>query len=325
MLENKKRDQHYVFQAYLKKWVNKNEKLWCLREGKVFEVKTNNIAFEKDFYRVNSLNSNEIEFIKLFFSKESVVFKNGMNRFLELYTTIDRNEKFFELIDNLYSIEIPEVSDAVADINEIIDIARNNIMEEFYCDFEGEACGWLKNLCEENVDFLYASSKAEKEKFITFVSSQYFRTKRMKDYTMKVLKKAEKYFVSKEFPQGSIKAENLYQPMLWLLSTKFADAILNAQITLIINKTDVSFITSDQPVINLKADYKDLSQQPDELVFYYPISPRAAVKINDNLCVKKIELKNENDVHEYNDLINRAAYKMIFSKDESVINMFLKD
>lgn len=295
LLENKKRDQHYVFQAYLKNWVNTNGKLWCMREGKVFYVKTSNIAFEKDFYRVNSLSNNDIEFIKLFFYKSSDAFKKEMDYFLKLYTTIDKDEKIFELIFKLCTKDIPEISETIDDINKMIDIARNNIMEEVYCDFEGEACDWLKNLCKEDIDFLYTSSKEEKEKF----------------------------FVNKEFPQGSIKAENLYQPMLWLLSAKCSDKILNAHITLIINKTDVPFITSDQPVINLKADYKDFSNQPDELVFYYPISPRVAVKINDDLCVKKIELTNSSDIYEYNDLINRAAYKMIFSKDKSVISKYI--
>lgn len=323
MLENKKRDQHYVFQAYLKSWVNTNEKLWCLRDGKMFDVKTNNIAFEKDFYRVNSLSNKELEFIKLFFSKSSDAFKKEMNYFLKLYTTIDREEKIFELIFKLCPKDVPEIYETIDDINEMIDIARNNIMEEVYCDFEGEACDWLKNLSEENVDFLYTSSKEEKEKFISFVCSQYFRTKRMKDHTMHVLKEAEKYFVNKDFPQGSIKAENLYQPMLWLLSAKCSDAILKSHINLLINKTDVPFITSDQPVINLKADYEDFSQKPDELVFYYPISPHVAVKINDNLCMKKIELTNANDIYEYNDLINKAAYKMIFSKEKSAISKYI--
>ena len=134
---------------------------------------------------------------------------------------------------------------------------------------------------------------------------------------------ANTYFVTKDFPKGSIKADNLYQPMLWLLSAKCSDAILNAHITILINKTDVSFITSDQPVINLKADYKDLSQQPDKLVFYYPISPRVAMTINDGLYVKKIELTNAKEIYEYNDLINRAAYKMIFSNDKSVISKYI--
>lgn len=180
MLENKKRDQHYVFQAYLKNWVNTNGKLWCMREGKVFYVKTSNIAFEKDFYRVNSLSNNDIEFIKLFFYKSSDAFKKEMDYFLKLYTTIDKDEKIFELIFKLCTKDIPEISETIDDINKMIDIARNNIMEEVYCDFEGEACDWLKNLCKEDIDFLYTSSKEEKEKF----------------------------FVNKEFPQGSIKAEN---------------------------------------------------------------------------------------------------------------------
>lgn len=323
MLENKKRDQHYVFQAYLKNWVNTNGKLWCMRDGKVFDVKTSNIAFEKDFYRVNSLSNKDIEFIKLFFYKSSDAFKKEMDYFLKLYTTIDRDEKIFELIFKLCTKDISGISETIDDINKMIDIARSNIMEEVYCDFEGEACDWLKNLCKEDIDFLYTSSKEEKEKFISFVCSQYFRTKRMKEHMMYVLKETEKFFVNKEFPQGSIKAENLYQPMLWLLSAKCSDKILNAHITLIINRTDVPFITSDQPVINLKANYKDFSNQPDELVFYYPISPRVAVKINDDLCVKKIELTNSSDIYEYNDLINRAAYKMIFSKDKSVISKYI--
>lgn len=323
MLENKKRNHHYVFQAYLKNWVNANEKLWCLRDCKVFDVKTNNIAFEKDFYRVTPLSCEEIKFLQLFFSKESDTFKKEMDHFLELYTIIDKNENFYKSINHCFSTDVPEISEAFTEINTMIDIARNNLMEEVYCDFEGEACGWLKKLCEENVDFLYDSSKEEKERFITFICSQYFRTKRMKDHTMTVLKDAEEYFVSKDFPQGSIKAENLYQPMLWLLSAKCSDALLNAHITLLINITDIPFITSDQPVINLKADYTDLSKQPDELVFYYPVSPRIAVKINDNICVNKIELTNENDIYKYNNLINRAAYKMTFSNVKSVLTQYV--
>ena len=108
MLENKKRDQHYVFQAYLKNWVNTNGKLWCMRDGKVFDVKTSNIAFEKDFYRVNSLSNKDIEFIKLFFYKSSDAFKKEMDYFLKLYTTIDRDEKIFVSMDLNFNDEAIE-------------------------------------------------------------------------------------------------------------------------------------------------------------------------------------------------------------------------
>lgn len=34
----------------------------------------------------------------------------------------------------------------------------------------------------------------------------------------------------------------------------------NAYLTILVNKTDLPFITLDQPVINLKADYQNLGQ-----------------------------------------------------------------
>ena len=46
-------------------WTNSNKKLWCLREGKIFDVKTRTIAFEKDFYFIATLNDKEKEFIIL--------------------------------------------------------------------------------------------------------------------------------------------------------------------------------------------------------------------------------------------------------------------
>ena len=76
----KKRDHHYVFQAYLKHWTNeKDNKLWCLRDKDPFPVTPRNIAFEKDLYRVLPLNKKEIEFIKLFFSKYGSAFEKGVD------------------------------------------------------------------------------------------------------------------------------------------------------------------------------------------------------------------------------------------------------
>lgn len=42
---------------------------------------------------------------------------------------------------------------------------------------------------------------------------------------------------------------------------------------LLILNTGIPLITCDQPVINLYADYNNLSEQGDELIFYYPIYP----------------------------------------------------
>ena len=132
-LEEKKRDHHYVFQAYLKKWANSNEKIWCLRDGKSFDVLPRNIAFEKDFYRISSLNDKEIEFIRLFFRKTSDSFKKELENFIKLYTTFDRNEKLFKVLRTMLPIDCSEADEAMEEIDSMLDIARNNILEMTRC------------------------------------------------------------------------------------------------------------------------------------------------------------------------------------------------
>lgn len=321
---DKKRDHHYVFQAYLKRWTNANEKLWCLRDGKVFEVKPRNIAFEKDFYRIAPLNDKEKEFIVLFFRKSSEGFKKELQNFLNLYTTFDQSEKHFHTMCALYLHDCPEINMALNEIDSMIDVAKNNALEDTFAVLEGEACAWLEHLCNGNVDFFYNPDDDQNERFISFICTQYYRTKRMKDVTLNTLKQAEECFLNDRFPKGSIKAENLYQPMLWLISSKCADGILKARLKLLINMTDLPFITSDQPVINAKADYTDLSKGTTELVFYYPISPQIAILLNDSSPEIKEEITDEINIREYNNLIYKASYNMIFSNNKEVLKEYAK-
>ena len=144
----------------------------------------------------------------------------------------------------------------------------------------------------------------------------------MKDSIICVLNEAEENFVNESFPNGSIRAKNLWLPMLWLLSAQLADALLKAQLILLINRTNVPFITSDQPIINTKADYTDLSHQPTDLIFYYPISPQIAILLNDNSEETRKELNSELVVQKYNDLIAKSSYKMLFANNASVLEKY---
>ena len=318
----KKRDHHYVFQAYLKHWTNeKDNKLWCLREKDIFPVTPRNIAFEKDLYRVLPLNNKEIEFIKLFFSKHGSAFNKGVDDFLTLYTSLDTYEKVFIGLRSLFPNDCPEAEEAMDDINNMLDIARNNLTEDTFAEFEGEATTWLNILCEENISYFH-SSNDERERLINFICMQYFRTVKIRNNILLVLKQAEKIFINDQFPKGCLRAENLVFPMLWIISARCADALLKAPLSIIINKTSTAFITSDQPVINIKADYNDLSSEPSDLVLYYPISPLVAVLINDHNGEIRVELNSERDVEQYNDLIKKACNKMIFSDSLAVLEKY---
>lgn len=95
----------------------------------------------------------------------------------------------------------------------------------------------------------------------------------------------------------------------------------NVHLSLLINKTDIPFITSDQPVINLCANYKQLSEKTKKLVFYYPISPNIAITVNENLQ-DKIKL-NVEKVDKYNNAIINASYKYIFTDRLKVIKRYM--
>ena len=55
-------------------------------------------------------------------------------------------------------------------------------------------------------------------------------------------------------------------------------SILNCitDVIVIDNKTSTRFITGDQPIVNLAVEYGNI---PEELILYYPLSPKFAVKI----------------------------------------------
>lgn len=58
--------QHYVQRDYLKGWTNNNDSkgyVFAKYKGIIKERKLTSILFEKDFYKVEYLNNDELEFV----------------------------------------------------------------------------------------------------------------------------------------------------------------------------------------------------------------------------------------------------------------------
>lgn len=89
----------------------------------------------------------------------------------------------------------------------------------------------------------------------------------------------------------------------------------NAHLTLLHNKTDLPFITTDQPIINLVSDYQDPTDEVDDLIYYYPISTNLAITINDNNTCDSIDLTKK-EVDEYNKALIAASYECVFSNSQ---------
>ena len=85
------------------------------------------------------------------------------------------------------------------------------------------------------------------------------------------------------------------------------------KIKLLENNTSSSFITSDQPIFNVKAPVTS-SDELKEFELYYPISPEYAIYISKSNNEKSI--KNISDVIFYNQLVKNHSYEQIFGKNE---------
>jgi hypothetical protein len=97
----------------------------------------------------------------------------------------------------------------------------------------------------------------------------------------------------------------------------------NSCFTFISNKTSLNFITTDQPVINLKRNDLDKSGHVKTMEFYYPLSPDCALLINFD---KSIGLKfegieiDESEVQKYNELLLSNSESFIFSNNIETLN-----
>lgn len=317
----KKRGQHYVFQEYLRSW-SVNGKIWCKYPGKdPFCTNTNKVAKVRDFYRLEPLNEDEKTFLYSIFHGSEYI--DEFQKYLEtIYMPLSVQQNIKNYIEQ-YTHQIPqEIHDALSEIDKITDIAQNNIIEDSHSFIEGKFIRWINALKSKNSNFYDIMPQKDKCDFLFSLCMQYFRTKANKKRFVNWIKLLIENPIWNLNPD-KINLEKLVNPIAWYMS-RITSIFLyenNAHLTLLINETSIPLITSDQPIINIKADYKNLHKYVTDLVFYYPISPQIAITINDDNLFD-IKQLNDNDVNKYNQAIYNASSEFIFSNTDNNINIF---
>lgn len=335
-MEEKKRKQHYVFQAYLKSW-EVDKKIWCSRDwNKPFSGSTERIANIRDFYRLKPLNSDEERFYRLLIHAYSTEVQKALLQHLSAYLA---PTKWSQQLDILKQFAVLKYGDAIPDelqaeitrLEKYVDVSINNIEENYLSEIEGESTKWLESLKKKNADFYYSFDTSEKEDdsfddemfhFLYFLCVQMFRTNATKERWI------SGFLPSLDNPQLSnlnvskdrINLENLAPHFLWEIQNLLAYSLRKnkAHLTILINETNIPFVTTDQPVINLKADYSKLNSETKELILYYPISPEIAITVNDS-NTQNTMLLSEEEVHFYNIAMAKAAYHEVFANSEDLI------
>lgn len=307
MHNEKKKRQHFVWQKYLKKW-SENEKIICLMDERIFDVGLMKIGQEKYFYKLKELSEQEISFLKALIEKDNRPIIKELN-----HGWVNFFNKIFKIKNNLSTkgISHPE-------IDRMLDVQICNIEEDLHCSIESEGGKILDLLYNKDLSFYDDDDKLIT--FLFYICQQYLRTQKMSSNVRSSLGSFNGFNIDAMWSVlRHISATNvglsLYQDR-----EKFRPIIIE-------NKSDLPFVTGDQPVINTYAIGLQLDKEPEDLEFYYPLTPTIALLLTSKEQYHKesIILATELEVIKYNNWIYEQSSKQVYSSSRSALERLLND
>ena len=331
-----KHRHHYVFQAYLKSWATNNQ-VWCCRNKKsVFVTNTTNVAQERDFYRIKDINTDELKFLSLVWHKQPHEAEEILKKQLAIHQKPLQWKKAVEGLKLIIGGSIYSRKPMPKEIVEQFDYAEkftesaiNDMIEDIYSEEEGRLSEYIELLKGGDLRFYTQpyDTKCEvfdntRRDFIYLLVLQHFRTKAMRERWIKGGETIIQSGICEKLGINSqnLRLEHLSYHVFWFVEALVADILYekNAHLTLLINDTGVSFVTTDQPIINLLANYQDVTDEVSDIVYYYPISPNLAITINDSNTEDRLNL-SKSQVEEYNRKLIDASYEFVFADNEKML------
>jgi hypothetical protein len=294
-----KEKNHFVWRHYLKPWTDGEGLIFCRRERKFLHTGTTVLANERFFYKLNELTEDDLQYIKKIFCNEKNIIATEINtNWLSL----------FKLINEL--IKLKEITPSKKIQNEI-NIYVTEFNENLHTVIENSAHKYFEDLYSENIQF-YETEKGNID-FNIFLCEQFFRTKRMKESIITIKHSLKNFNIENCWNVGAhILAINLALT-LYMQRQHFKSCLLK-------NDTDIPFITSGQPVINLAGDINNPRNLTiNEFEFYYPITPKTAFILGKKdffLTSEKIIKLNEENVRNYNAKMKSQCPNLLFSNTQ---------
>jgi hypothetical protein len=248
-------NQHYVWQHYLRAW-RAPKKIWCKRIEKPepFETAPRNVGAERFFYEFPELTREDLAYLETVISQSNDEGLRKLNR-----GWIESFQMSFAIRKRLSEVEID--SEVRTQLETALREVEKTMGESYHGATETRAIPILDALRQGDVSF-YADEKASMT-FIDYISHQYFRTANLRN-RMLAIPNPLPHDIRRTWPvEAFIYATNL--------ASSFVRQRREYRIVLLRNKSQVPFITGDQPVINLRG--VDVA----EVDLYYPLQPDLAM------------------------------------------------
>ncbi len=267
-------------------------------DGRTFKTDLMNVAQARYFYKLGEMTERDIAFLKSMIEiNKSPLIRSTAEAW------VDAIQKIFQYKRHLISKGVGEHA-----LSEFVDEASKQLGEDYQGLIERSGGKYLPLLLESSN---FCISKDEEYiDFVFFVMNQYFRTSRIRENLKRNLEGALPGYVDRSM--GAI---------IPVMSTLVASTIAGKRGSLVPylveNKTDVNFISGDQPVINTCAADVSFNEVVGSGEFYYPISPRKAVFLSENDAYSTGEIVEPEVVRELNRKMVISAERQIFSVGES--------
>lgn len=310
-----KRNHHYVWRFYLKSWAEGNELYYISKKGNVSRDSVKGLARETDFYKINPLTMDDVALIKRF-SAMSPPF---------LQAEHDSQLKHFIRLSSVSNM-ISSSGCKSKDLNDIDKAIRHNSLEDMHSFYEDLSVKVIGSLSKGSASVL--DNTQHMIAFCSYLGHQMSRTKSFKEKSLTAFKDNPDIAIT--FPVEL----KLLERNWWFISYMFGINIgaglfesknRNNHI-FITNKTDIPFITSDHPIINIhpSACENTSNEGPSNADFYFPISPRFAYMINDSDAYNSLaEGIDSKMVNRLNKLIYEKSYENVFACSSEVLKVIM--
>ena len=180
--------------------------------------------------------------------------------------------------------------------------------------------GGIENRCTpilaalRNLDLTFWSDKEKCGVFLYFLTHQLFRTPKMKNAMSRL--------------QFNNSVEGLDLKRIWAIDSLLFANVLGANLYLdrekytikyLRNDGQVPFITSDQPVINLKTEHDT------DVSLYYPLSPRLAIILMpQSLCGERMAHIGRFETEFYNYRLFTSCEDQLYGNDKDYLHAIAK-
>ncbi len=305
-----KKRHHYVWAHYIRNWAFENHIYYVSPKGRVAQANANALAAEKEFYRIQNLDDEDIEYILSWIEKSEPGLK-------KLHWDV-----FQDFIVRAGLVKMVSRLPASDDLKQASAAIEFNSLEDVHSRFESDARDVVDRLsagCGEVLD----DDKSMLD-LCSYLGQQLTRTKFFREKTLAAIRANMSANVE------HLRYLDLTEKNWWYVNFlqglnagwSFYSSRGSKKVIFLVNDTGVGFITSDNPVINIHPSVELLSpgEAPVSMDLYFPISPKYAVMMNesDSYAHMKSGVSVE-DVSFLNKKVARSAYESIYGRQSNVL------